>query len=58
MKKRIISVFLALILFQGIDLCFRPHHYPVVEENFEIAVVRMGSELEDVTDQLDAETLE
>ena len=57
-KKRMISFFLALILFLGIDFCFRPHHFPIIEEDFKIAAVRMGTELEDVTDRLDAETLE
>lgn len=57
-KKRMISFFLALILFLGIDFCFRPRHFPIIEEDFEIAAVRVGTELEDITDQLDAETLE
>lgn len=57
-KKKFISIFLTLILFLGIDLCFRPHHNPIVEEDFEIAVVRVGTDLEDVTDQVDVETLE
>lgn len=57
-KKRIISIVLTLILFLGIDLCFRPHDFPIVEEDFEIVAVRMGTELEDVTDQVNVETLE
>ena len=55
-KKRMISL-VVLLAVLGVDWWyFSPK--PIVEEDFEIAVVRMGTELEDVTDQLDAETLE
>ena len=55
-KKRMISLVVFLAVLGANWWYFSPK--PIVEEDFEIAVVRMGTELEDVTDQVDLETLE
>lgn len=56
MKRKLATLCAALIAFVGAVWWFHPQ--PIVEEDFKIAVVQVGTELEDVTDQVDLEALE
>lgn len=54
--KRHIKVFIAvLVLMAGLVWWFQPR--PAVGADFEVRLVRVGIELEDVTDQVDTEAL-
>ena len=56
MKRKWLVGLICLAVIAGAVWWFRPR--PMVDEDFKVGIVRLGTELRDVTEQVDLEALE